>query len=75
MDDYHSSRVFEYVWHYIFGANAHHCPMEISCYCELYDKCFSSVDTMQLAKRIGSNLSIDYEDRASAIDSMIQKKQ
>jgi len=75
MNNYYSSRLFEYIWHYIFGANAHHCPMEMWCYCELYDKCFPSVDIMQLAKRIGSNLSIDYEDRASAIDIMCQKEQ
>ncbi|KAJ2904733.1 hypothetical protein MKZ38_007351 [Zalerion maritima] len=34
-----SGRVFEYLWHIIFGKEAVFCPDEDTCYCQLYGKC------------------------------------
>jgi len=37
--DEFSGRVFEYLWHYIFGMDIIDCPDESDCYCNLYGIC------------------------------------
>ena len=39
LDDAHSGRVMEFLWHIIFGKKAVHCPSEDVCYCEVYGRC------------------------------------
>jgi hypothetical protein len=39
LDDARSGRVFEYLWHVIFGMEATFCPDEDKCYCEVYGRC------------------------------------
>ena len=39
LDDAHSGRVMEFLWHIIFGKEAVHCPIEDVCYCEIYGRC------------------------------------
>ncbi|GAA82515.1 similar to An02g01160 [Aspergillus luchuensis IFO 4308] len=39
LDDAHSGRVMEYLWHIIFGKEAVYCPDEEVCYCEVYGLC------------------------------------
>jgi hypothetical protein len=39
LDDFTSGRVFEYLWHVIFGGEAVHCPNQNSCYCDQYGRC------------------------------------
>ncbi|KAI1615453.1 hypothetical protein EDD36DRAFT_432867 [Exophiala viscosa] len=39
LDDYTSGRVFEYLWHVIFGKQAVYCPNERMCYCMQFGRC------------------------------------
>lgn len=39
LDDARSGRVFEYLWHVIFGREATFCPEQEQCYCEVYGRC------------------------------------
>lgn len=39
LDDATSGRVFEYMWHIIFGKEAVHCPDANACYCKLFGLC------------------------------------
>ncbi|KAL2152155.1 hypothetical protein VTH82DRAFT_5339 [Thermothelomyces myriococcoides] len=39
LDDDLSGRVFEYMWHIIFGKDAVFCPSAAECYCNLYGMC------------------------------------
>lgn len=39
LDDYTSGRVFEYLWHVIFGKQAVYCPNERMCYCQQFGRC------------------------------------
>ncbi|KAM5483124.1 hypothetical protein McanCB56680_003182 [Microsporum canis] len=39
LNDATSGRVFEYLWHIIFGKNAVYCPEEDTCYCKVYGRC------------------------------------
>ena len=39
LDDAHSGRVMEFLWHIIFGQEAVHCPDEDVCHCEVYGRC------------------------------------
>ena len=39
LDDETSGRVFEYLWHIIFGKSAIYCPDMLQCYCETYGRC------------------------------------
>ncbi|RAH59526.1 hypothetical protein BO85DRAFT_416726 [Aspergillus piperis CBS 112811] len=39
LDDAHSGRVMEYLWHIIFGKEAVYCPDEEVCYCQVYGLC------------------------------------
>ena len=39
LDDAVSGRIFEYLWHVIFGREAKHCPDMKTCYCEVYGLC------------------------------------
>jgi hypothetical protein len=41
LQDYASGRIFEYLWHIIFGQNAIFCPSRIDCYCDVYGWCNS----------------------------------
>ncbi|PNS15284.1 hypothetical protein CAC42_8285 [Sphaceloma murrayae] len=40
LQDYHSGRVFEYLWQYIFTGNGVVCPTMHTCYCEGFGICF-----------------------------------
>lgn len=48
--DYITGRVFEYMWHIIFGMPPRHCPDERTCYCETYGLLCNN-DTPRLARR------------------------
>lgn len=37
--DFDSGRVFEYLWHVIFGKEAVYCPSLVQCYCDVYGRC------------------------------------
>ncbi|KAF1995981.1 hypothetical protein P154DRAFT_394460, partial [Amniculicola lignicola CBS 123094] len=39
LDDYTSGRVFEYLWHVIFGQDPVYCPDYAMCYCDVYGLC------------------------------------
>ena len=39
VDDAVSGRVFEYLWHVIFGREAVHCPPVQECWCEQFGRC------------------------------------
>ncbi|KAF3482504.1 uncharacterized protein GIQ15_05263 [Arthroderma uncinatum] len=39
LNDASSGRVFEYLWHIIFGKEAIYCPEEDVCYCKVYGRC------------------------------------
>lgn len=39
LDDARSGRVFEYLWHVIFGMEATFCPDVEKCYCDVYGRC------------------------------------
>ncbi|KAI4869223.1 hypothetical protein F4820DRAFT_45227 [Hypoxylon rubiginosum] len=39
LDDSLSGRVMEFLWHIIFGKDAHHCPSAGECYCKVYGQC------------------------------------
>ncbi|PWY62163.1 hypothetical protein BO83DRAFT_326599 [Aspergillus eucalypticola CBS 122712] len=39
LDDAHSGRVMEYLWHIIFGKESVYCPDEEVCYCQVYGLC------------------------------------
>ncbi|GLB12257.1 hypothetical protein AtubIFM57258_009538 [Aspergillus tubingensis] len=39
LDDAHSGRVMEYLWHIIFGKEPIYCPDEQVCYCQVYGLC------------------------------------
>jgi len=39
LDDARSGRVFEYLWHVIFGLEATFCPDQETCYCDVYGRC------------------------------------
>ena len=39
LDDDTSGRVFEYLWHIIFGQEAVHCPSLQQCWCEQFSRC------------------------------------
>jgi hypothetical protein len=39
LDNAHSGRVMEYLWHVIFGKEAVLCPDAQTCYCEVYGRC------------------------------------
>jgi len=39
LDDARSGRVFEFLWHVIFGQEATFCPDQKKCYCEVYGRC------------------------------------
>ncbi|KAK4152863.1 hypothetical protein C8A00DRAFT_44159 [Chaetomidium leptoderma] len=48
LEDDLSGRVFEYMWHMIFGKEAVFCPSAAECYCKLYGLCdLKCGDTMQ----------------------------
>ncbi|KAJ5688792.1 hypothetical protein N7462_003184 [Penicillium macrosclerotiorum] len=42
-----SGRVFEYVWHILFGQSAQHCPDMRECYCRTYGYCDMSDEAVQ----------------------------
>ena len=37
--DRKSGRVFEFLWHFIFGMDAVYCPDRKACYCDVYGRC------------------------------------
>ncbi|KAL1997840.1 hypothetical protein VTN02DRAFT_627 [Thermoascus thermophilus] len=39
LDDAVTGRVFEYLWHVIFGQDPIHCPPAADCYCNVYGRC------------------------------------
>ncbi|KAF2463042.1 uncharacterized protein BDR25DRAFT_385214 [Lindgomyces ingoldianus] len=39
LDDDTSGRVFEYLWHVIFGQDPVYCPELTQCYCDVYGRC------------------------------------
>ncbi|KAF2501889.1 hypothetical protein BU16DRAFT_600049 [Lophium mytilinum] len=39
LDDDTSGRIFEYLWHIIFGREAVYCPALAQCYCDDYNRC------------------------------------
>ncbi|DAA79241.1 TPA_exp: Uncharacterized protein A8136_0014 [Trichophyton benhamiae CBS 112371] len=39
LNDATSGRIFEYLWHIIFGKDAIYCPEEDTCYCKVYGRC------------------------------------
>ncbi|KAF2153751.1 hypothetical protein K461DRAFT_276796, partial [Myriangium duriaei CBS 260.36] len=57
MSNYHSGRVWEYLWHVIFTGLEVRCPAEHSCYCDTYGICFQGPADLglfnALQRRIG----------------------
>lgn len=39
LTDYDSGRIFEYLWHIMFGQPAFHCPNAEECYCKTFGLC------------------------------------
>ncbi|PYI07688.1 hypothetical protein BO78DRAFT_312555 [Aspergillus sclerotiicarbonarius CBS 121057] len=39
LDDAHSGRVMEFLWHMIFGKESVYCPDEEVCYCQVFGQC------------------------------------
>jgi hypothetical protein len=39
LDDARSGRVFEYLWHVVFGRESTFCPEEGTCYCDVFGRC------------------------------------
>jgi hypothetical protein len=39
LDDARSGRVFEYLWHVVFGMESTFCPDAETCYCEVFGRC------------------------------------
>jgi hypothetical protein len=39
LDDDSSGRIFEYLWHVIFGRDPVYCPDMGTCYCNVYNRC------------------------------------
>ena len=39
LDDARSGRVFEYLWHVVFGMESTFCPEAERCYCDVYGRC------------------------------------
>jgi len=50
LDDATSGRVFEYLWHVIFGREVVHCPEEEGCYAEQYGMSWRDVQDMRNGK-------------------------
>ncbi|KAH6624719.1 hypothetical protein B0J18DRAFT_344518, partial [Chaetomium sp. MPI-SDFR-AT-0129] len=46
-----SGRVFEYMWHIIFGKEAVYCPSAADCYCKLFGECGLKCQEMQCEGR------------------------
>ncbi|KAI5814028.1 hypothetical protein BZA77DRAFT_110080 [Pyronema omphalodes] len=52
LDSKYSGRVWEYLWHYVFGRGEVDCPLEAVCYCDGFGVCFEG-DGLREHLRLG----------------------
>ncbi|GAM91229.1 hypothetical protein ANO11243_092760 [Dothideomycetidae sp. 11243] len=56
LSDYHSGRVWEYLWHLIFTGLEVRCPEEYRCYCDTYGICFAGPEELKVYKALGARV-------------------